>query len=375
MVRAFGRRVVVLAGVAGLAMTAGCSPAASNGTASAATGLGALLQPVSTAGAAGMTTFTDPTQNAFTISVPQGWTVKGGIQGAAGSAQPWITAISPDGATSIMIGDPSVPIFTLPSPAHPAGSTVQIVGGVASPVEPYENAVQFAADYAQRAYGSNCAGMTPAASQAEPALTQIAVTQVQTATAAIGGPPLSPDSFNGGSATFTCHAGGAADVVGVLDVTYDFPLNPGGIWKVPLIASYRTPAASQAQTDQFVRAMRQSYQVNAQWQAQQFAAGRRQMAALKQQGQQQMAAMQQVWQAGDAAMNAELSQSRASLNAAHAATMAQLNAQGAQNARNFAAQQYNTDTNTQAEIRNINNQTCVQWADAAHTRCAVTAPN
>ena len=39
------------------------------------------------------------------------------------------------------------------------------------------------------------------------------------------------------------------------------------------------------------------------------------------------------------------------------------------------AQMYNRETGQQTEMRYINNQQCVQWADAAQTRCAVTAPN
>jgi hypothetical protein len=367
------RRAASLASLAILAMAAGCSPKASNGTASPATGLGALLQPAASA-SSGMSTFTDPTENAFTISAPQGWTVKGGIQRTATSAQPWVNATSPDGATSITIGDPSVPGFTLPSQGHPAGSVVQGYGGVASPVEPYENAVQFATDYAQRAFGSTCAGLTPAASQAEPALAQIAVTQAQTMTAAIGGPPVSPDNFDGGSETFSCQASGVADVVGVLDVTSIFQTQYGGIWSVPLIASYRTPAASQAQTDQLVRAMRQSYQPNAQWQAQQEATGRQQMAAVKQQGQQAMAALTQQEAAGSAMLAEQARENQARLTNEHNAFMQQFNAQGA--ARNAAwnQQMYNKETGQQAEMRYIRNQQCISWYDAAHTRCAATAP-
>jgi hypothetical protein len=356
-------------------MAVGCSPAASNGTASTQTGLGALLQPASTAGA-GMSTFTDPTENAFTVSAPQGWTVKGGVQRTSPAiAQTWLTATSPDGATTVTIGDPSIPSFILPNSQHAAGSTAQNAAGTTSPVEPYENSVQFAGDYAQRVYGSVCAPLTPAGSQAEPGLVQIVDAQTQKMAAALGvqAPPSS--IYDGGSATFTCQAGGVADAVGVMDVTTLMQTQFGGSWSVPLVMSYRTPAAGQAQTDQMVRAMRQSYQPNAQWQAQMAQAGKQQLAVLQQQGAQGMAALQSQEASESAMLSAQAQASNARLNAEHAATMAQLNAQGQRINQNFAAQQYNKATGQQAEMRYINNQTCVQWADAAHTRCAVTGPN
>ena len=357
---------------AAMTLLSGCKPGASN----AAAGLGGGLFPASApGGAAGMTTFTDPTENAFTLQVPQGWSVKGGVQRASPTAATtWVSATSPDGATTISIGDPSIPGFTLPSPYHAAGTTLQTAAGASSPVEPYENGVQFAADYAQRAYGQACAPLQPAGTQAEPDLVQSAQAKMATLAAAVGVSPP-PSNYDGGSARFTCQANGAAVAVGVIDVTTLNQSSVGGFWNVPVLIAYRTPAASQAQTDQIARAMRQSYQPNAQWQAQMVSATRQQLAQIQQTGQQQMGQLRQQEASESSMLNAQEQAANARLNAAHAQTMAQLNAQGAARNAAFANQQYNKTTGQQAEMRYINNQTCVRWADAAHTRCAATASN
>jgi hypothetical protein len=91
--------------------------------------------------------------------------------------------------------------------------------------------------------------------------------QMAKVAAAVGVPPP-PATYDGGSARFTCHANGAVDAVGVIDVTAVNQSSVGGFWNVPILIAYRTPAASQAQTEQIARTMRQSYQPNARWQAQ-----------------------------------------------------------------------------------------------------------
>jgi hypothetical protein len=355
------------ASVAMAAMAAGCSPAASNGAASAQSPGGGLLQPASVA-ATGMTTFTDPTENAFTVSVPQGWTVKGGIQRSSPiAAQAWLTAASPDGATTITVGDPSIPGFTLPSATGGSGGQ--------NPVEPYESGIQFATDYAQRAFGTTCSPLTAAGSQAETALAQAAADQAAKVLAAVGQAPPPGSQYDGGSATFTCQANGVADSVGVIDVTSVLRTPTGGFWGVPMLLAYRTPAASRAQTDQLTRAIKASLQFNAQWQAQMAAAERQQLAAIQQQGQQMLAVGAAQDAQESATLRAQGQADMATQTANYNAFTQQQSAQAASRNAAFGQQMYNTETGQQSEMRYINNQTCVRWADAAHTRCAATAGN
>jgi hypothetical protein len=320
-----------------------------------------------------MTTFTDPTENAFTISVPQGWNAKGGVQrSSATNAKTWVQAISPDGLTTVSIGDPQIPFFTLPSQQHAAGSTVQSLSGP-SPVEPYENGVQFAADYAQKAFGSSCTGLTQTGSQPLPEFVQKAQASMAQLEAALNSPPPQVD-YDSAAVTFSCQVNGAPYAVGVLDVTGQQQLQFGlGNWSVVAIATYRTPAASQAQTDQLARQMSASMQPNPQWRAQMIAAGKQQLAQMQERGRQAQAALAAQASADSQMLNANEAAANQRLAANHAAFMQQQQQQA--NSRNaaFAQHMYNKQTGQDAEMRYINNQTCIAWYDAAHTRCRATA--
>jgi hypothetical protein len=368
--------VGALIGLAALTSVAACKPAQPGAAATgAAAPSGGAMQPASTAAAAsaagGMVTYTDPTEAAFTLSVPQSWTVKGGVQRTnTVIANPWVVATSPDGATSISIGDPSIPGFTLPSQGHPAGSVVQSAAGSQSPVEPYETAIQFAGDYTQRAWGKSCT-LQPAGSQAEPELAESARAAGVKLAQQVGVAP-SQANLDGGSARFTC----GANVVAVLDVTTEMQAAyGGGFWTVPIVFAYSTPAASQAQTDQLARAMRASWQPNAKWQAKMVAATQQLLAANQRQGQAEMAALVAQERSENNMLSAQEASANAQLNAEHAATMNWLNGQQQRIDSNFASQQYNKQTGQQSEMRYINDQTCIAWYDAAHTRCKATAQN
>ena len=64
-----------------------------------------------------MTTWTDPREGAFSLSVPQGWNVSGGLyRYAAVDVRPDVTVTSPDGSISVRIGDQRIPSHTLPNP-------------------------------------------------------------------------------------------------------------------------------------------------------------------------------------------------------------------------------------------------------------------
>jgi hypothetical protein len=355
------------------ALLVACGPAA---TAPGAAATAAAPTPVSfPAGAPAQTTFTDPTQNAFTIAAPQGWTMKGGVQQPTPTtATPWVTATSPDGATMIIIGDPSIPPYVTPDAMHAQGGTAPIAAGLNAYVEPYETGAQFAQDYATRAYGQACTGMQLTGTQAEPGFVQLAQANAAKLAAEVGVPPAQVQ-YDGGSATFTCQANGATQAVGVIAVTGLSQAGASGVWSVNTLIAYRTPAASQAQTDQLARAMRTSFQPNPQWEAQMVALTRQQLASMQQTAAAGQAALTQQEAQESAMLQAQGQATSNLLNAEHAATMDQLNAQGAEQSAAFAQQQYNQETGQQAEMRYINNQQCVQWADAAQTRCAVTAPD
>ena len=69
--------------------------------------------------------FADPTENAFALEVPQGWTVKGGVKRFSSVvATLWVTAASPDGATQVFIGDPAITPFMIPKNGQAEGTAL-----------------------------------------------------------------------------------------------------------------------------------------------------------------------------------------------------------------------------------------------------------
>src|SRR5580704_8341671 len=66
--------------------------------------------------------FTDPLEQAFTLEVPQGWTVKGGMFRLGYSDhREMVDMTSPDGKINIRIGDLSIPVYFLPNQSHREG--------------------------------------------------------------------------------------------------------------------------------------------------------------------------------------------------------------------------------------------------------------
>jgi hypothetical protein len=93
------------------------------------------------------TKFSDPYENAFTVDVPAGWKVQGGMtRRSAIDVSAFLRAISPDGSAMILMGDPGPAAFRLP-------------GYLAGPAaRAYLPGQQFARQYAQTTLPSLCTG-------------------------------------------------------------------------------------------------------------------------------------------------------------------------------------------------------------------------
>lgn len=56
----------------------------------------------------------DMTENSFSVNMPSGWTNTALLHRAHGSPRSLVTAVSPDKSTVIYIGDPRLPVYTVP---------------------------------------------------------------------------------------------------------------------------------------------------------------------------------------------------------------------------------------------------------------------
>ena len=73
--------------------------------------------PAQPQGLPAMTRWADPNEQAFTLAVPQGWTVQGGLmrRGPGGPTRNAVAMTSPDRRITLFIGDPQPARFVLPS--------------------------------------------------------------------------------------------------------------------------------------------------------------------------------------------------------------------------------------------------------------------
>ncbi|MBX9723375.1 MAG: tetratricopeptide repeat protein, partial [Candidatus Obscuribacterales bacterium] len=95
---------------------------------------------------AGYRTFVDPTEHSFTVEVPAGWKVEGGLTRASAiDARPWVKVVSPDNLITAFIGDGSIPPFSVPTAIGTQlgyGVGAHYGGGIVKPYVPASRFVQ-----------------------------------------------------------------------------------------------------------------------------------------------------------------------------------------------------------------------------------------
>lgn len=115
---------------------------------------------------AAYTRWTDPRENAFTMEVPAGWKVQGGLVrlSAVDPRAVW-SAASPDGAIRVMGGDAQVPVHVVPSQTlafagFREGTWYSPGYGARMLVRPFLDGVSFAREYVGSRIGGSCGGLS-----------------------------------------------------------------------------------------------------------------------------------------------------------------------------------------------------------------------
>ena len=123
------------------------------------------LSSIPVALAADWVTFQDPIEKAFTIDVPKGWTVKGGLFRLGYSDyRPMVDLKSPDGQTNIRFGDVSIPTYAVPSQFHSQeGGVVDLGAQTQMTVARYRPGQEYAALYARPRFKDACSALAPQA--------------------------------------------------------------------------------------------------------------------------------------------------------------------------------------------------------------------
>jgi hypothetical protein len=118
--------------------------------------------------------YTDNAEGAFSMDVPVGWQIDGGMYRFGYFDVRWMMeARSLNGSVLIRIDDPNVPPYVLPGPhSGPAGHPAVRPQLYQMVVDNYREAQAYAESYAKRRFASACRSMTPRASDWTPTLPQ-----------------------------------------------------------------------------------------------------------------------------------------------------------------------------------------------------------
>lgn len=258
--------------------------------------------PAASGSAIGWVQFTDPAEGAFSMSVPAGWQVLGGMYRFGYFDVRWTMQVrSLDGKAIIRIDDPDVPPYELPS-AHsgPVGHADFKPNQYQMVVENYEDAETYATAYAKKRFASVCTSLTARAADWTPTMP----TDWQSAPGA---------KMTQASLAYDCPTSAGARIVAVF--ARDTQAPGQGFWTVdPIISIIATSDALQ-NAESMTQHMIDSWQETPAWrqyQQQMTNAGLAQITAQFNQFMQQMRAYDQQRQA---AMNQQVSQFEAQQNA------------------------------------------------------------
>lgn len=212
--------------------------------------------------AVNFTKFRDPQESAFTVDVPAGWKVQGGmLRRSTLDFRPFVYAVSPDGATTIRLGDPALGTFTEPSQllamaGMREGMNYSPGYGNVWPIRRYLPGPQFA-----QAYAAKLAGEMQAANphfQSVRPLPQFS----SNAGAAMG------ITVSAGEADFTCTRDGRESGGSVYAATARMGMPGGGqgaIWFHVALAGFLSPVSEAPAINDVLLHMFKSWEWNPQW--------------------------------------------------------------------------------------------------------------
>jgi len=181
--------------------------------------------------------FTDPAEHAFTIELPAGWAIDGGVRRVSDVYVPyWVRAVAPNGAIEIFFGDSDIPMFAQPNQIlDMAGfheGTVAPIFGQLLAVQRYRPGEAFAAEWGTRRIGQRCQGAVPASVRPLPE----ASSSMDLAYAAGG----TRSFIKAGEASFTCTRGGQPSTGYVFAATElaQSGVPENAIWQVKALAAF-----------------------------------------------------------------------------------------------------------------------------------------
>jgi hypothetical protein len=202
--------------------------------------------PVGPGGVAWVT-LRDQREEAFSVEVPQGWKVGGGMfRYRIAYPRPTVDMTSPDGRINVLVGDATIPNYQTPAAYRVPG------GQTGPPVAPFQTGDAFAVKYGMERFQGLCQSLQmTSSSPAQPKL----------------GKSSAFTQATGGTALFSCTRNGEPMTAYVYAETmlvraaYLQPAN----WYVTGIGSYLAPAAQAQNVATILEHSAESIAMNPQW--------------------------------------------------------------------------------------------------------------
>jgi hypothetical protein len=236
------------------------SQGAAAAPASTAAARAAAAVPVAPLKVTGYQTFTEPSEHAFTMEVPQGWVALGSLmRRGALEISPFVRTLSPDKMTYLMVGEPTLLTYTPPNATtlrlgwregslHDGG-----LGGTTMLLR-YIPGAQFAKLYGQTALAGLCPQMHFTGSEERPEFAAAADKLI---------PTVIPSTSTAGDASFTCRHGGQDIVVHVDAVTRGDRNNM--LWNVIFLRAFMAPGSVAQAAEQVLERMTQTFRYDPSW--------------------------------------------------------------------------------------------------------------
>lgn len=208
----------------------------------------------------------DPNEQAFTLQVPQGWQVGGGLaRYAAVDTRVGVEATSADGAIRVTIGDPSLPPFTEPSQmlamaGFPEGSWYSPGYGVQMQVLRYLAGRDFVARYVQENLGQLCEAVSiEQLSDRDDAVRAINAVYAQYGTLGV------IVNLSAGEAHFTCRRPNGPARGYTFAATQSTRGYGTGLWNVEHLYGFLASPERAAEAQQALTRMIGSFELDPQW--------------------------------------------------------------------------------------------------------------
>ena len=198
-----------------------CTAAAGSASSPGANG------PVAAVSVPASTTFQDPFEQAFSVEVPQGWKVRGGLfRMGFSDERPMVDLVSPDGRINVRLGDVSIPTYTVPNAYHQREGEPYDLGAQAQLiVARYRTGPEFAVMYSHVRFYQDCHNASGDAGDLGFTIPDYIPTDGPAPTASAG------------AIAYHCGSGATERIA----FAYAKTTQAGGIWSVMTMGSFLSP--------------------------------------------------------------------------------------------------------------------------------------